>query len=68
MVVVFPPISVTDKKLIYGYNFLALYIVISSHEQLLEKNNSVSIHRKDTIQALAINPLMPGGNKKVTHT
>ena len=68
MVVVFPPISVTDKKLIDGYNFLALYIVISSHEQLLEKNNSVSIHRKDTIQALAINPLMPGGNKKVTHT
>ena len=68
MVVVFPPISVTDKKLIYGYNFLALYIVISSHEQLLEKDNSVSIHRKDTIQALAINPLMSGGNKKVTHT
>ena len=68
MVVVFPPISVTDKKLIYGYNFLALYFVTSSHEQLLEKGNSVSIHRKDTIQALAINPLMPGGNKKVTHT
>ena len=68
MVVVFPPISVTDKKLIHGYNFLALYIVISSHEQLLEKDNSVSIHRKDTIQALAISPLMLGGNKKVTHT
>ena len=68
MVVVFPPISVTDKKLIYGYNFLALYIVISSHEQLLEKDNSVSIHCKDTIQAFAINPLMPGNKKKVTHT
>ena len=67
MVVVFPLISVAGKNLIYGYNFLGLYFVTSTHEQLLEKDNSVSIHRKDKIQALAINPLMPGGNKKVPH-
>ena len=46
IVVVFPHIFVADTKLIYGYNFLALYIVTSFHEQLLEKDNSVSIHRK----------------------
>ena len=46
MVVVFPHIFVADTKLIYGYSFLALYIVTSFHEQLLEKDNSVSIHRK----------------------